>query len=218
LLRDPLHKMKEKKKQSKWYENTLFMLTFDCLFSTFLVLNLVVLVWRVIWDTQDLYLNNRPYLNAITSILVSFVIIFFIKYKQFESFKQNRYKNKSNWLIKSQIKLFIIIFAFANINHWRGIWYFTIIYTNQSVIGIFSIGTLSICCLIVMNRLCVLMSVPFILNKDCMQVAYQVSPTSSKTDNYLKLEDYRVGLAGNSSYPLLVAHQLTSYLFKFRSK
>lgn len=181
-----------KMKNPKWYENYLFMICFDCFFTIFVVLNLVVFVWRIIWDTQDLYLKNNYYLNAIISILISFFIIFYIKYKQFESFKYDRYKNKSSGSVKTKIKLFIIIFSFANINHWRGIWNFTLIYTNQSVIGIFSIGLISIICLVVMNRLCVLMSVPFMLNKDCMQVAYQVSPSSNKNDNYLKLEDYRV--------------------------
>lgn len=191
MLKEPT---KTKKKKPEWFQNRFFMITFDCFFSVFVVLNLVVFVWRIIWDTQDLYLKTNYYLNSIISILVSFVIIFYIKYKQFVSFKHNKYKDKANAAIKIKIKVFIIIFAFANINHWRGIWNFTCFYTNKSVVGVFSIGALSVASLIVMNRLCALMSVPFILNKDCMQAAYQVSPSSNKSDNYLKLEDYRVSI------------------------
>lgn len=173
-------------KRPKWFENRLFMITFDLIFSTGVVTNLVIFVWRIIWDTQDLYLKTHYYLNSVISIALSFSLIFYIKYKQFESFKHNERMSKF------RIKLFIIVFSFANINHWRGVWNFTLAYTNQSVAGVFLIGAISLLGLLFMNRLCALMSVPYILNKDCMQAAYQVSPSSNRNDNYLKLDDYRV--------------------------
>lgn len=179
-------KASKKTTTKPWFENRLFMLTFDTIFSTVVVTNLVVFVWRIIWDTQDLYLKSNLYLNSVISIALSFSLIFYIKYKQFVSFKRNDYMGKC------EIKLFIILFSFANINHWRGVWNFTLAYTDHSLIGVSLIGAISILGLLFMNRLCVLVSVPFILNKDCMQAAYQVSPNSNRNDNYLKLNDYRV--------------------------
>lgn len=165
------------------------MISFDCIFSIFIVLNLVIFVWRIIWDTQDLYLKSNSYLNSIISILISFMLILYIKSKQIKSLKNEK---KLSYKARSKIKFFILVFGFANVNQWRGVWNLTLIYTNESVIGIFTIGVLSIVCLIAMNRLCALISVPFILNRDCAQLAYQIHPFSNKSNKYLKLNEYNV--------------------------
>ncbi|CAF0709202.1 unnamed protein product [Brachionus calyciflorus] len=178
----------------------LFMLGFDCLFSIFLVLNLVIFIWRIIWDYQDLYYKNsikdiaiqRQCISSIISVLGSFLLMFYVKKKQVQSLlDENLHKNKK-WQHKAKIKFFIILFSFANINQWRGVWNLTLLITDNSVIGIFTIGILSICGLMFMNRFCALISVPYILNKDCAQLAYQINPSSNKSNNYLKLDDYNI--------------------------
>lgn len=172
--------------------NYLFMISFDSLFSIFLVLNSVVFIWRIIWDTQDLYLKSNSYLNSIISITISFLLILYIKSSQVKSLSYETNTKSNSRLNKSKVKLFILVFGFANANQWRGVWNITLLYTQESSIGIFTIGFLSIACLIAMNRLCALVSVPYAINKDNAQLAYQIHPFSNKSNNYLKLNEYNV--------------------------
>ena len=195
----------------------ILMFVFDLLFSTFVVLNLVVFVWRIIWDTQDIYLQSNLYLNSVISVLISFLILIVVKLEQMRSSHQfsliddedecetstlsnnnnnntNNSKNNAkklkikNTKYSATLKMFILIFSFANINLWRGIWNFTLVYTDNSTMGIIMIGVISIMALIAMNRFCVLVSVPFIYAKDCRDTAYQINPNTNKTHVCLKIE------------------------------
>lgn len=164
---------------------------FDSVFSIFIVLNLVVFIWRIIWDIQDIYLEHGKYLSSFVSIFISFLIMLYVKACQVKN--QHNLEDPSNsWKNKAKIKFFIIIFSFANINQWRGVWYLTLYYTDESEIGVYTIGTLSIIGLIAMNRLCALLSVPFSLSEDNAQLAYQIHPFTSKSNKYLKLNEYNV--------------------------
>ncbi len=174
------------------------MIVFDTIFSVFIITNLVVLFWRIIWDVQDIYLNeSNAVLNSFISITIYFVLIFFVKLLQFNSvsppieLEQNITKNNVNKSLvhKLKTKLFILVFAFANINNWRGIWYLTGYYTSNSIVGVFTIGSLSLLSLIAMKRVCVLISVPFLLNKDSKQAAYQLHASTFKDIDYLNLEE-----------------------------
>jgi hypothetical protein len=64
------------------------MLIFDFSFSNFVVLNLVIFVWRIIWDSQDMYLSDNDAskaLNYTISIIMSFVILVLVKIKQIQN-------------------------------------------------------------------------------------------------------------------------------------
>lgn len=205
----------------KFY-NLILNIGFDCIFSIFLVNSLVIFVWRIIWDTQDLYLENRLYLNSLISLMISYFLLFIVKYIQINEINSkfsrsisklnndnstsssNSSHNKKKICKKFSLKIFILIFSFANINHWRAVWNFTIEYTEHkknehtkndhtknehSLDGILTIGALSILSLIAIKRVCALMSVPFQINKDCYQVAYQIQPTSVHHNYYLSLKN-----------------------------
>ena len=172
---------------------------FDFLFANFLICNLVCFVWRIIWDTQDLYLKSNLYLNSFISVLVYFALLIIVKLEQIKSI-QKRHKNQhDNFKSKSKcvkpnrkknfkFKVYILIFAFANINHWRGVWNFTTHYTNESTIGIFTIGTLSFMGLIVLKRVCAVMAVPFCIEKDCKATAFQIDANSRNIQQNLSLD------------------------------
>ena len=181
---------------------------FDLLFANFLISNLVCVVWRIIWDTQDLYLKSNLYLNSAISVLIYFALSVVVKIEQIKSIQKHQSQNsgaslleenpkveadrgvksKSNWKKKFKLKLFILLFSFANINHWRGIWNFTIHYTNESVVGIFTVGALSFMGLIAMKRLGSIIAVPFCLDKDCKKVAFQVETNSKNLIHNLSLD------------------------------
>lgn len=190
----------------KFY-NLILNIGFDCIFSIFLVNSLVIFVWRIIWDTQDLYLKNRLYLNSLISLMISYFLLFIVKYIQINEINSkfsrsisklnndnstsssNSSHNKKKICKKFSLKIFILIFSFANINHWRAVWNFTLEYTEHSLHGTLTIGALSILSLIAIKRVCALMSVPFQINKDCYQVAYQIQPTSVHHNYYLSLKN-----------------------------
>lgn len=193
----------------KFYAATL-NIAFDCVFSIVLVNTLVIFVWRIIWDTQDLYLKDNIYLNSLISLFVSYILLFLVKYAQIREInakfnrsivnvnsehdkstdeKINETKKQSKKCKKFYLKIFILIFSIANINHWRAVWYFTLKLTNHSLIGTLTIGAISILSLIGMRRVCALMSVPFQINKDCYQNAYQIQPTSVHHNYYLSLKN-----------------------------
>ena len=192
----------------------LFNIGFDSFYSVFLICNIVVFVWRIIWDTQDLYLKSNLIINSILSVVIFTILMVIVKYKQIKSLetkyaKKYGYlnhksecsnmknngdeneidkKKKNRWFYNLKLKMFILIFAFANINHWRGVWNFTIYYTNESVIGIFTIGIISFVSLIAMKRFCALTSVPFVFSKDSKQSAYQIPASAHKTKFYFTLD------------------------------
>ena len=194
----------------------LFNIGFDSFFSVFFINNLVVFVWRIIWDTQDLYLRSNLFINSILSVVIFTILMVIVKYKQIKSLetkytkkygvlkhkpecsnmnnnnnsdeKKIDKKKKNRWFYNLKLKIFILIFAFANINHWRGVWNFTIYYTNESVIGIFTIGIISFVSLIAMKRFCALTSVPFMFSKDSKQSAYQIPASAHKTKFYFTLD------------------------------
>ena len=182
--------------------NYVLMLGFDCIFSIFLILNLVVFIWRIIWDTQDIFFDQDKYfISAISSIIISFFLMLYVKTSQVKAQYKDTLQNskQKSWKNKAKLKFFIIVFSFVNINQWRGVWYLTLYYTNQSQLGVFTIGLLSVVGLIAMNRLCALISVPYILNKDCAQLA---------SNNYLKLNEYNVGFINKLTYKNLISIRL----------
>ena len=205
----------------------LFAFTFDFLFSIFVVTNLVAFVWRIIWDTQDLYLQSNLYINSLISVLVYFTLVTVVKFKQIKSLQAKKVASQSldvktdkssaknanksakkGWKKKLKLKLFILLFAFANINHWRGVWNFTIYYTNESVVGIFTIGSLSLMALVAMNRLCAIISVPFVLGKDSKKSAFQIEANSKSLKCYLSLDqEFQVKYSNKSNiYKFLFSH------------
>ena len=170
---------------------------FDFFFSNLVILNLVVFVWRIIWDTQDIYLKSNVCLNSMISITSSLIILVLVKIKQMKNAKHfslmNNEENADPYYIKNQkyspqLKIFILIFSFANINLWRGFWNFTLFYTNESMMGILMIGIISLLALIAMNRVCALVSVPYIYAKDTCNTAYQIDPDTIKPNVCLKIE------------------------------
>ena len=187
--------------------NKLLSIGFDCVFSIFIVNNLNIFVWRIIWDTQDLYLKENIYLNSLISLFISYIFLFLVKYIQINEInaKFNRTitkqtsaaeastvekKKKENKLCKNFIlKMFILMFSFANINHWRAVWNFTNHLTNNSIPGYFTIGLLSFLSLFALRRVCALMALPFQINKDSYQGAYQIQPTSAHHNYYLSLKN-----------------------------
>ena len=196
-----------------------YMLTlaFDSLFAL-IVTWLVAFVWRIIWDVQDLSLEKWPYTSSLISMLIYFVFILYIKYKQVNSIKhmqqhqhqqqqqqqqhllplhnghkqQKQKQRESTWQHKLAVKLFTLAFAFANINHWRGWWYLTTQYTYGSAEGMLSIGALAFLGLLAMKRVCAIISVPYTLNRDSKRLAYQTHPTAFVHTNnaYLSLDEH----------------------------
>jgi hypothetical protein len=153
--------------------NLIIKLLLDGWYSIFIVTNIVITVWRSIWDLQDFYLQDNLCLNYWISLLVSYLIIIIVKiaqrrfYRQFRKienadyysfksrFNPNDYnvdydKNKNNNLNSNddligniELKIYIVLFAFANINHWRGIWFLTTYYTDNSHYGIYWLAIVS---------------------------------------------------------------------------
>lgn len=177
------------------------MLTFgfDFIFANFLICNLVCVVWRIIWDTQDLYLKSNLLLNSIISILIYFACMLVIKYEQIQSIQKDKTEHgcsakvkrggpRPNWKKKFKLKMFLLLFSFAIINHWRGIWNFTVFYTNESVMGIFTVGAVSFLGLIAMKRMCILTTAPFLLDKDSKKTAFKLDTNSRNLIYNLSLD------------------------------
>ncbi len=103
-------------------------LLIDCFVSIFLITNLVVVVWRSIWDAQDFYYTTNVPLNNWISIFLSTFITVLIKIKQLRFYKRathdvltnNKFQNlrSPNSVGPFELKLCIWVFAFANINNW----------------------------------------------------------------------------------------------------
>lgn len=175
----------------------------DAFYSIFIICNLVIFVWRSIWDLQDYYLQDNLCLNYWISLLGSYSIIFFVKIFQRSFYKQilrthaavssisyNKFANifdiddyidtnntDYSYLVgKYELKLYILLFAVANINHWRGIWSLTLYYTDNSYFAIFWIAFLSFAILIFIKRINSLLSVPFQINNDCIEVSFKIQP------------------------------------------
>jgi hypothetical protein len=192
------------------HRSYVFTFCFDFVFSTLVILNLVVFVWRIIWDTQDIYLESNEYLNPIVSVLISLVILVLVKIVQMKNArnfsmiddaengstakKPARQLSGGGSVIRrhqkygAKLKVFILVFSFANINLWRGIWMFTLHYTNGSAMGMLMIALISGMALIAMNRVCALVALPFIYAKDGFDSAYQINPNTTKTKVCLKIE------------------------------
>ena len=173
-------------------------ITFDCVFAFFFVTNLNIFAWRVIWDTQDLYLQSNIYFNSIISLLIAYVLIIISKCIQineirskFENNNNLSNKNKSRKFLPEQLKIKLIIFliSIANINHWRCVWNFTLEYTNKSSIGIFSLALVVFAIMFITNRLCSIVSIPFQIGTDDYDAAFKIQPSSANHNYYLSLHD-----------------------------
>jgi hypothetical protein len=173
----------------------LFRILTDCIFSVFVVTNLVAFIWRIIWDTQDIYVEfsslRSKLINAVVSLIISYIFIFYIRYTQITDIistdNSKSLKKPSVWK-NYKIKFLIILFAFANVNFWRGVWNFTIYYSQESVLGIFTIGISSFLTLIYMQRVCAMTSVPFTINRDSKESIYDIVCASNK--NYDSLFNF----------------------------
>ena len=203
--------------------NLCIKLLLDGCYSIFIVTNIVIFVWRSIWDLQDLYLIQNKCLNYWISLLASYLIIFIVKvaqrrfYRQFRKIKDTEYygfissidptaymdinyksantkSNDSNdELINNyELKIYIILFAFANINHWRGIWYLTAFYTEDSNYGILWLALVSFFGLCLIKRVNSLMSTPFQINSDCIEIAFKIQP-----ENLLNYDNTGTYVNGN---------------------
>jgi hypothetical protein len=173
----------------------LFRILTDCIFSVFVVTNLVAFIWRIIWDTQDIYVEvsslQSKLINATLSLIISYAIIFYIRYTQIAdiiSTDNSKSLQRASVWKNYKIKFLIILFAFANVNLWRGVWNFTIYYSQESVLGIFTIGISSFFTLIYMQRVCVMTSVPYTINEDSKETIYHIVCASNK--NYDSLFNF----------------------------
>ena len=168
---------------------------FDAFFSILVVNNLSIFIWRIIWDTQDLYLTEtNVYFNSLVSLLIAYSLIVIIKCIQINELNINFHKTS---LIESEpiqsanvkLKLFLLLISAANINHWRCLWNFTYEYTNKSEQGLFAIGLIAALVLLSMRRLCNVVSSPFQLSQDDYNAAYRIHPTSANHYYYLSLSN-----------------------------
>ena len=170
---------------------------FDFVFSIFLANNLAIFVWRIIWDTQDLYLKSNVYFNSIISLLIAYSLIIVIKCIQINELNFEFYRHvtlesqsvnaRNDSMQYFRLRLFILLISIANINHCRSLWNFTTEYTNNSVNGVLTIGALSLLILICLKRLCATISSPFQIAQDSYEVAFQIRPTSANHNYYLSL-------------------------------
>jgi hypothetical protein len=109
----------------KMYESAVSFtkLVVDCFVSIFVITNLVVVIWRSIWDMQDFYYSSNIHLNYWISIFISFFIIVLVKIKQLRFYRHatqnNLTDNDCRGLVGPiELKFYIWMFAFANINNW----------------------------------------------------------------------------------------------------
>ena len=172
-------------------------LIFDFVFSIFLANNLAIFVWRIIWDTQDLYLKSNVYFNSIISLLIAYSLIIVIKCIQINELNFEFHRHavlesqsvdaQNNTMHKFKLRMFILLISIANINHCRSLWNFTTEYTYNSVNGLLTIGALSLLILLCLKRLCATISSPFQIAQDSYEVAFQIRPTSANHNYYLSL-------------------------------
>lgn len=123
--------------------------------------------------------------------------------------------NQANWSESIKLKLFIMAFSFGNINHWRGIWYLTSLYTEDSVAGLLSVGLIALLLLTFMKRLCTLMAVPFHINTDSYEVAYEINPITSKHTFYVNSDLEVLFFSSNQSinkFSYQSEHRLCSFV------
>jgi hypothetical protein len=171
-------------------------LAFDTVFAL-TVNNLDIFVWRIIWDTQDLYLQSNKYFNSIISLLVAYVLIFLVKCLQIqeihESFTRKHLPQVATrppfFSERTRTKLVILMISAANINHWRCLWIFTLEYTKHSERGIYTLACLAFLAVIGMRRLGSFISSPFQIPRDCYEAAYGVQPASANHYYYLSLKN-----------------------------
>ena len=186
--------------------NLFIKLLLDGCYSIFVITNIVVMVWRSIWDLEEYYLKDNLCLNYWISLLFSYFIIIIVKiaqrrfYRQFRKIENADYyafksrfdpsdysvdydKNKNNRINTNddlisniELKIYIVLFAFANINHWRGIWFLTTYYTEDSHYGIIWLAIVSFIGLWMIKRVNSLMATPFQINADCIEVAFKIQP------------------------------------------
>ncbi|KAL1488456.1 hypothetical protein ABEB36_014927 [Hypothenemus hampei] len=94
-------------------KSKLFML--DCLFSTVIIITLVVVVWRGVWTFMDFYFENNgiPDFWSYPIILIVFLIQLFI-------LKLSRKLSRIPKLCLQNV--YVIIALIGTISVWRGIW------------------------------------------------------------------------------------------------
>ncbi len=186
-----------------------FNLFFDAFYSILVVNNLDIFIWRIIWDTQDLYLHLIDiYYNSIISLIIAYILIFIVKCIQINEinvkFRQiyierlaGKYNSDSNTKMADnhtpramlRNKLLILIISLANINHWRCLWNISTEYTQNSLRGIITIALVTFLIMGCMNRVCCLVSSPFQLGQDSYNAAFGIQPASANHNYYLSLEN-----------------------------
>lgn len=187
-------------------------LLFDSFFAIAFVNNLDIFVWRIIWDTQDLYLQSNKYFNNIISLLIAYVLIFLVKCLQIQEISRS-FQERQDCTVKesrllseksTRTKIVILVISVANINHWRCLWNFTLEYTDHSEKGIYTLACLAFLAAFGMKRLGAFVSSPFQLGRDCYEAAYGVQPSSANHYYYLSLSK------GKLAYDVRFFH--TTYL------
>lgn len=196
---------------------------FDVFFAIFITNNFVIFVWRVIWDTQDLYLKNNPYFNSIISLLIAYILIFFVKCIQINEISssfQHKYlattvpdqsdSDAPKIKAKLKIKFLILVISVANINHWRCLWNYTLHYTNHSLNGIFTLAIIALLMMGSMKRVGCLVSSPFQIGKDSYDAAYGIQPASANHNYYLSLKNELASSLPPNNWQILL-----SFLIEF---
>lgn len=174
-------------------------ITFDFIFAFFFVTNLNIFAWRIIWDTQDLYLQTNIYFNSIISLIIAYILIVISKCIQINEIR-SKFEEKISTSLKSskmqvfshrlKIKLIIFLISMANINHWRCVWNFTLEYTNKSSTGCLSLALIVFAIMFITNRLCSIVSLPFQIGTDDYDAAFKIQPSSANHNYFLSMHEY----------------------------
>jgi len=137
----------------------------DMFISAFIITPFVNIHWRGAWDLLDIYvLPNHERISALLSVLLGLLLLYLIYLSQ--NFIQSIYE-KYRKQIFGQIlaRVFTLVFAFAYINQWRGLWNL-IDFTSNLWYYLLIETTISITCLLIMKSVYDLNSAPFLIGTD----------------------------------------------------
>lgn len=167
--------------------------TIDMFISAFIITPFVNIHWRGAWDLLDLcVLPNAERLSASLSLLFGLVLLYFIYLTQ--NYIQSIYE-KHRKQIFGQIfaRSFTLIFAFAYINQWRGLWNL-FDFTSNLWYHLLIETMISLMCLLIIKSVYDLNSAPFLIGTDTEHYfiigsKYQVSVSRNALDRSLQIGD-----------------------------
>jgi hypothetical protein len=141
-----------------------FYLT-DMFISAFIITPFVNIHWRGAWDLLDIYLlPNNERNSAYVSLGIGLLILYIIYLSQ--NFLQIFYeKYRHNLIGQIMTRLYTLIFAFAYINQWRGLWNLLDL-TSNNWFHLLIETLISIVFLLFMKSIYNLNSAPFIIAID----------------------------------------------------